>query len=244
MTKQPLLEIRQLTKAFGGVVAVRGVDLVVNKGEVIGLIGPNGAGKTTLFGVISGFHIPNSGDIKFDESSIVGLRPDQICKRGLVRTFQIVKPFAELSVIDNVMVGALNRDMRGSEARSFAIAVIEFLGLSKVCNKSAASLPLAYRKRVEIARALATRPKLLLLDEVLSGQNPSEVIDSLRMIRKIKDKVITIIMIEHVMSAIMEISDRIVVLNYGEKIAEGTPREITRNEKVLEAYLGNDFTLE
>lgn len=244
MINQPLLKVRNLSKRFGGVIAVHEVSFDVYKNEVLGLIGPNGAGKTTVFNLISGFISWDSGEVIFDENSLTGMRPDQICKHGMTRTFQIVKPFSELSVLDNVMVGALNRCSWGPEAKSLALAVTDFMGLYKYRNDSAARLPLALRKRVEIARALATKPKLLLLDEVLSGQNPGEVKESLKMIHKICQKNITIIMIEHVMSAIMDMSHRIIVLNYGKKIAEGAPHEIILDKNVLDAYLGNEFSLE
>jgi branched-chain amino acid transport system ATP-binding protein len=240
----PLLEVRALEKSFGGVHAVRSVDLDVEEGEILGLIGPNGAGKTTFFGLISGFIAPDAGAVRFDGQLIVGLRPDQLCRRGLVRTFQIVKPFGQLSVLQNVMVGALNRTASGAEARARALEVIELVGLRSVWSRPAAMLTLANRKRLEVARALAAGPRLLLLDEVLAGLNPTEVAEAVRMIRRINADGVTIVMIEHVMSAIMSLSQRVAVLNYGEKIAEGVPQTVAHDPRVLDAYLGNEFSSE
>jgi len=233
-----LLEVKQVSMFFGGLAAISDVSFDLREGEILGLIGPNGAGKTTLFNVVNGFYHPSRGEVFFRGRKISGLKPHQICKSGIARTFQVVKPLQRMSVFDNVMASAFLRVLSRAQAEETARETIEFTGLTDDTDVISKSLPLGKRKKLEIARALATRPSLLLLDESFAGLNPSELDESIGIIKKIKAKGITIMIIEHHMKVIMAISDRIVVLNYGQKIAEGTPHEIGNNPLVVEAYLG------
>jgi branched-chain amino acid transport system ATP-binding protein len=236
-----ILEGEGVEKYFGGLAAVAHVDFSINQGEIIGLIGPNGAGKTTLFNLISGSLVPTSGMIKFKGENITGLKPHQICKRGIARTFQLVNLFGDMTVLENTLLGSLfgtSTSMGGSNAKRESLELMEFVGLSAMEKVIGKELTIANQKRLEVARALATKPELLLLDEVMAGLNPTEIAQATELIRKIQDKGITIFVIEHVMKAIMDISDRIIVLHYGEKIAEGTPEEIAKNKTVVEVYLG------
>jgi branched-chain amino acid transport system ATP-binding protein len=236
-----LLEAVKVSKNFGGLNAISNVNFELKQGEILGLIGPNGAGKTTLFNLISGAYKPRSGVIKFKEHSINGMQPNKICRLGIARTFQLVKVFSHLTVFENVLMGALfglSKSLSSKEAAILAEEMIDFVELSAYKNVLAGDLTLVNQKRLEIARALSTKPELLLLDEIMAGLNHTEVIHAIEMIRRIRDKGITIIMIEHVMHAIMNVCDRIIVLHHGEKIAEGTPKEIASNQRVIDIYLG------
>jgi len=235
-----LLSVKRISMFFGGLAAISDVSFELRKGEILGLIGPNGAGKTTMFNVVNGFYKPAKGEVFFNDRKISGLKPNQICKLGIARTFQVVKPLQRMSVLDNVIASAFLRMKSRVQAEEIALETIRFTGLSDDRGVISKGLPLGKRKKLEIARALATQPELLLLDEAFAGLNPHELDESIEIIRKIKERGITIMIIEHHMKVIMSISDRIVVLNYGEKIAEGTPREIAHNPLVVEAYLGEE----
>jgi branched-chain amino acid transport system ATP-binding protein len=237
-----ILEGEKVTKHFGGLAAVSSVDFHVNQGEILGLIGPNGAGKTTLFNLISGAISAKSGAIRFKDKEITGLKPHQICRMGVARTFQSVKVFSNMPVINNVLLGSLfgtSTRISQADATRKATEALELVGLSAVRATPAKDLTLVNQKRLEVARALATTPELLLLDELMAGLNQTEMAESMELVTGLRDKGLTIFMIEHVMKAIMSICDRIMVLHHGEKIAEGTPQEITSNKTVVEVYLGD-----
>ena len=236
-----LLEARGLSRSFGGLQAVAGLDLTVGRGEMLGLIGPNGAGKTTVFNLLAGFLVPDAGEILLDGRSIVGLAPHAICRLGLARTFQIVRPFRRMTVLENVRVGALARHPRASEALARARDVVAKVGLGPRERVPAGALTLADRKRLELARALATGPALLLLDEVMAGLNPTEIETIIGLVRSIHESGVSILLIEHNMRAVMALSQRIVVLSFGELIAEGAPVDIANHPKVVEAYLGEEY---
>jgi len=238
-----LLRGESITKKFGGLLVLNGVSFEVNKGEIVGLIGPNGAGKTTLFNIISGVFPPTSGKIIFEGKDITGLKSHQICKLGIARTFQLVRPFSNMSVLENVLSGALfGRDgtIDLEKARERALSVLDFVGLRKM-DVLAKNLTLHEKKLLEIARALATNPKVLLIDEVMAGLNAIEIQDTMKLIRRIRDELgVTIIWIEHVMRAVMGLAERVIVLAYGRVIADGKPEEVANNPAVIDAYLGGE----
>ena len=240
-----LLEVENVSKAFGGVLAIHRVSFHLNQGEVLGLIGPNGAGKSTLFNIISGIFKPNTGTVRFNDRDITGMAPYKICESGIARTFQLVKPFSRLTSLENVMVGRAygSHPARGTrEVRMESEQILAFTGLANKQARRAGMLSLVDRKRLEIARALATKPQLLLLDEMMAGLNPAELDDAIALVKAIRDSGISLIVVEHVMKVIMGISDRIIVLKAGEKIADGTPQEIVSNQEVVRAYLGGEVS--
>jgi branched-chain amino acid transport system ATP-binding protein len=236
-----ILEVKGLVKDFGGLRAVDTLNLSIKEGQILGLIGPNGAGKSTVFNCIAGVYPPTEGEVYFAGSRINNVKPWNLCKEGLARTFQTVKPFSSKTVLYNVMVGSYATTESKSAAEQKAIDVLKFLHLDDKKDIKARNLTIADRKRLEIARALATEPKLLLLDEVMAGLRPTEVDEMVRIIRELRDNGITIFVIEHIMRAIMALSDWVVVIHFGRKISEGTPKEVASDEKVIKAYLGDDY---
>lgn len=235
-----IFEVQNLGKNFGGLAAVKGVDFQVKEGEIFGLIGPNGSGKTTIFNLINNYYPLSSGDILLYGQSIKGMKTYKICKLGIARTFQVVKPLARMTVLDNVTASAFCRVNTIKEAQKLALEAIEFCGLAPYKDQQAKSLPIGMRKRLEITRALATQPKLLLLDETAAGLTPKEVGQAIELIQEINRQGVTIIIIEHIMKVIMSISHRILAINHGQPIATGTPEEIAANAQVIEAYLGEE----
>ncbi len=237
----PILEIRNVSKFFGGLAANSDVSFSMDEGMIMGLIGPNGAGKTTLFNCITGFYPPSRGDVLFRGYRVNGLTPDRVCKLGMARTWQKVRPLAKMTVLDNVMVGALARTNRLPVAAEMAMQQLRHVRMDHKADALAGGLPIGERKKLEVARVMATQPRLLLLDEVMGGLNPAESEEIIALILDTKSRGITQMVIEHDMKAIMRISDRIVVLNSGEKLAEGLPKEIVANKDVVAAYLGEAF---
>jgi branched-chain amino acid transport system ATP-binding protein len=233
------LVIKGLSKRFGGLRAVQDVSFTVKENETLALIGPNGAGKTTSFHLITGFHKADSGSVQAFGREIVGLKPHDVCALGLARTFQVAKPFGAMTVLDNVMTGAFLRDRHVAAARERALEAIDFVGLSARAQTAAKDLTTIDQRRLEMARALATQPKILLLDEVMAGLNPAEIDQAVALVGKLSARGLTIVIVEHVMRAIMAVARHIVVLDHGQKIAEGAPKEIVENPEVIRAYLGS-----
>ena len=236
-----LLNVKNLTMKFGNLAAVDDVSLTVRQGEVIGLIGPNGAGKTTFFNCLVGYFNPRNGAIHFDGHEITGFRPNRICKLGLARTFQIVQVFREMTTWENVIIGAYCRTADSSRAYEQTMEILKFTGLYEKKDSLVSNLTIADHKRLEISKALATQPKLLMLDEAMAGLNATETNEAIELIKKIRDRDITLIVVEHVMEVIMSISERVVVFDSGKKIAEDTPEKIIKNPRVIEAYLGEAY---
>jgi branched-chain amino acid transport system ATP-binding protein len=242
---ESLLEVTGVTKNFGGLAALKDVTFAIPRERIIALIGPNGAGKTTLFNVISGVYVPNSGSVRIKGQDITGKPPHVICKIGIARTFQIVRPFLQMTTLENAMVGAMfgnKKEMSFKEASEKAQECLEFVNMADKREIVTANLTLPDRKKVELAKALASNPRIVLLDEVISGLNPTEIVSSMALIRRIRDDLkITVFWVEHIMEAVIRLADYIVVLHYGEKIAEDTPQRIVNNQKVIDAYLGEQY---
>lgn len=239
MNNDVILSLAQVTKTFGGLKAVNGVSFEVSKGEIVSLVGPNGSGKTTLFNCISGIYTVNNGKILFLGENISHFSPPRICKMGIGRTFQVVRPFLRLTCLENILVGLyFGQEGQKKESRREGLRMLEFVGLGEKASKPAMELRLAERKRLEIARALATRPKLLLLDEVAAGLNEAEIQEMIRLLRQIHTQGITLLVVEHVMSLVMDLSYRVVVLNEGKKIADGLPEIVANDQQVINVYLG------
>jgi len=235
---EPVLKLEEVRMAFGGLIAVDDVSFEVDAGEIVGLIGPNGAGKTTVFNAVSGYYKPTRGRVSFLGRDVTGRQPYELAELGIGRTFQIVKPFAGLSVLENILVASYMRHPRQAEATGKAWEVLRFIGLADRAALPAAGLTMAGRKRLELGKALALEPKLLLLDEVVAGLNPTEADQTVQLILKVRDAGVTILIVEHIMRVIMRISTRLIVLNYGRMIAQGRPEEVARDRQVIEAYLG------
>jgi len=233
-----LMEAKGVTKRFGGLTAVNAVDFRVERGEIVGLIGPNGAGKTTFFQVVSGFLAPEAGQVLFKGCSILGLKPHRISRMGMSRTFQIVKPFPEMTVLDNAMIGAFGRHPAARDARAAALRALELVGFADWAQRKAGELPVAGRKRLEVAKVMACEPELILLDEVMAGLTPSEHNDMIGAVKAIRASGVTVVVIEHVMPVIMQLCERIYVLHHGELICEGPPGQVVRDPAVIQAYLG------
>ena len=236
-----ILKVKNLTMKFGSLAAVDDVSLSVNKGEIVGLIGPNGAGKTTFFNCLTGYLTPQNGAVQFDGHPLTGMRPNQICRLGLARTFQIVQVFREMATWENVVVGAFCRTANSADAYRETMEILKFTGLYEKKDALVGNLTIADHKRLEISKALATKPRLLMLDEAMAGLNATETIEAIELIKKIRGRGITLIVVEHVMEVIMSISERVVVFDSGKKIAEDVPDQIVKNPRVIEAYLGEAY---
>lgn len=236
-----LLQVQDVTMRFGGLIAVNDLSLEIGEGQILGLIGPNGAGKSTAFNCVAGLYKPSEGHILFDGEDVTGQKPWDLCKKGLARTFQIVKPFQSMTVLDNVTVGAFAVTEKRDDARDKAMEVLRLLGMADKSDAMPGSLTIADRKRLEIARALATDPKLLLLDEVMAGLRPTEVDEVIDIIQTLRGRGMTIFVIEHIMRAIMALSDEIVVIHFGKKICRGKPEQVAQDENVIKAYLGENY---
>lgn len=236
-----LLKVEKLTKRFGGLIANKDISFEILRGQIVGLIGPNGAGKTTLFNVITGFHKANEGKVLFNGRNITNLSPHAICKKGIARTFQIVKIFDEMTVLENIIVGAFNRYNSSDVAKKKALEAFELIQLGVDPETKISALTFAAQRKLELARTLVTEPELLFLDEMMAGLNLTEIKEATDLLRRIRDTGITLFIVEHVMEAIMPLADRVIVLHFGEKIADGRPSEVAMNKAVIEAYLGEEY---
>ncbi|MBI5967143.1 MAG: ABC transporter ATP-binding protein [Deltaproteobacteria bacterium] len=237
-----ILKVEGVTKNFDQLVALRAVDVTLYKGDILGMIGPNGSGKTTLFNVISGIYAPASGNVRYKGQFITNKKPHVICRMGIARTFQIVQPFSQMTLLENVLIGAMyGRGLKPAAGRDKAEEILQFVGLKDKIYFTPNEITTEDRRRLELARALATEPEVLLLDEIMAGLTPAEIEEALHLIRQINSRGITIFMVEHIMKAVMSICQRVVVLNYGEKIAEGSPQEVAENSEVIKAYLGDRY---
>ena len=241
MIAAPCLEVKGVTKRFGGLLANDDVSFTVNDGEIVSIIGPNGAGKSTLFNCITGFYPPNAGSVRFRGREITRLSADRICKLGIARTFQIVQIISDMTVLENVMTGAFLRSARNGPVRVKAEEILRFTGLIEKRDAAATALTIADKKRLEVSMALATQPTLLMLDEAMAGLTPVELKEIIALIRKVRESGVTLVIVEHVMEAVMELSDRVIVINSGRKIVEGTPKEVVANPEVIQAYLGDRY---
>jgi branched-chain amino acid transport system ATP-binding protein len=241
MSAVPLLDVRGVTKRFGGLLANDNVSFTVSEGEIVSIIGPNGAGKSTLFNCITGFYPPNAGHVLYGGRDITRLAADRICKLGIARTFQIVQVIADMTVLENVMTGAFLRSARNGAAHEKAEEVLRFAGLHEKRDAAATSLTIEAKKRLEVSMALATQPKLLMLDESMAGLNPVELRGMIALLRRVRANGVTLVIVEHVMEAVMELSDRVIVINSGKKIVEGPPKEVVVNPQVIQAYLGDRY---
>ena len=241
MSAAPLLDVRGVTKRFGGLLANDDVSFAVSEGEIVSIIGPNGAGKSTLFNCITGFYRPNAGIVRYRGRDITRLAADRICKLGIARTFQIVQVITDMTVLENVMTGAFLRTARNGAARERAEEVLRFAGLHEKLDAAATSLTIEDKKRLEVSMALATRPSLLMLDESMAGLNPVELRQMIALLRRVRESGVTLVIVEHVMEAVMELSDRVIVINTGRKIVEGPPKEVVVNPQVIQAYLGDRY---
>ena len=241
MSTLPLLEVQGVTKRFGGLLANDDVSFTVKEGEILSIIGPNGAGKSTLFNCITGFYRPNAGHILYHGKDITRFGADRICKMGIARTFQIVQIISDMTVLENAMTGAFLRSARNGAARERAEEVLRFTGLFEKRNAAATAITIADKKRLEVSMALATKPKLLMLDEAMAGLTPFELKEMMTLIRKVRENGITLVIVEHVMEAVMELSDRVIVITSGKKIVEGPPKEVVVNKEVIQAYLGERY---
>lgn len=241
MTGAPLLQVQGVTRRFGGLLANDDVSFTVNDGEIVSVIGPNGAGKSTLFNCVTGFQRPNAGRVLYQGRDITRFPADRICKLGIARTFQIVQIISDMTVLENVMTGAFLRTARNGTARERALEVLRFTGLFEKRDAAATSLTIADKKRLEVSMALATRPQLLMLDEAMAGLTPFELKEMMTLLRRVRENKVTLVIVEHVMEAVMELSDRVIVLNSGRKIVEGPPGEVVAHPEVIQAYLGERY---